>query len=95
MKTSTTSFVTIKFRSRYLSAELEEVKMMNEQLKALTPTPSPKNEERTITLTGTTSESVTLDPDETASFTYAPTLSTYTPGHYYLYPVSRVSGQEK
>ena len=40
-------------------------------------------------------ESVTLDPDETASFTYAPTLSTYTPGHYYLYPVSRVSGQEK
>ena len=50
-----------KFRSRYLSAELEEVKMMNEQLKALTPTPSPKNEERTITLTGTTSESVTLD----------------------------------
>ena len=50
-----------KFRSRYLSAELEEVKMMNEQLKALTPTPSPKNEERTITLTGTTSEVVTLD----------------------------------
>ena len=35
--------------------------MMNEQLKALTPTPSPKNEERTITLTGTTSEVVTLN----------------------------------
>ena len=50
-----------KFRSRYLSAELEELKIMNEQLKALTPTPSPKNEERTITLTGTTSEAVTLD----------------------------------
>ncbi|MBO7661021.1 MAG: LytTR family transcriptional regulator DNA-binding domain-containing protein [Bacteroidaceae bacterium] len=50
-----------KFRSRYLLAELEEVKMMNEQLKALTPTPSPKNEECSITLTGTTSEAVTLD----------------------------------
>jgi len=31
-----------KFRSRYLAAELEEIRLLNEQLKSLTPSPSPK-----------------------------------------------------
>ena len=62
-----------KFRSRYLAAELEETKLMNEQLKKLQRESSPDLSERrvemidqekskdTITLTGTTSESVTLE----------------------------------
>ena len=45
-----------KFRSRYLAAELEELKLLNEQLKKMqTSSESP------ITLEGSTNESVTLD----------------------------------
>ena len=40
-------------------------------------------------------ESVTLEPNETASFTYNPNFSSYASAHYNIYPVSRVSGQEK
>ena len=47
-----------KFRSRYLAAELEETRLLNEQLKNMqgeaSPTPS-------LTLTGTTNESINLD----------------------------------
>ena len=47
-----------KFRSRYLAAELEETRLLNEQLKNMqgeaSPTPS-------LTLTGTTNESISLD----------------------------------
>ena len=61
-----------KFRSRYLAAELEETRLMNEQLKKLQREASPDLSERrvemidqeeskdTITLMGATSESVTL-----------------------------------
>ena len=61
-----------KFRSRYLAAELEETRQLNEQLKILqreaSPSPSEKKGEEntpeeskdTITLTGTTNESITL-----------------------------------
>jgi len=45
-----------KFRSRYLAAELEELRLLNEQLKKMqTSSESP------ITLEGSTNESVTLD----------------------------------
>ena len=48
-----------KFRSRYLAEELEETKLLNEQLKAIKPSPvSPDS--AYITLSGTTSETVTL-----------------------------------
>ena len=62
-----------KFRSRYLAAELEETRLMNEQLKKLqreaSAAPSEGKDERdaqekskgTITLTGNTNESVTLE----------------------------------
>ena len=62
-----------KFRSRYLAAELEETRQLNEQLKKLqsetSPTPSKEKGEKntleesrgTLTLTGTTNESVTLE----------------------------------
>ena len=62
-----------KFRSRYLAAELEETRQLNEQLKRLQSEASPdlsegKGEEinheatkGTLTLTGTTNESVTLE----------------------------------
>ena len=60
-----------KFRSRFLAAELEETRLLNEQLRALTspsakssrPTPSSEGGagSTTVTLTGTTNESVTLD----------------------------------
>ena len=50
-----------KFRSRYLAAELEETRLLNEQLKNMqgetSPTPS-------LTLTGTTNESISLDISE-------------------------------
>jgi len=63
-----------KFRSRYLSAELEETKLLNEQLKKLqdsnagvpqqteddTPS-SDKNQDSQVTLEGTTNEHVTLE----------------------------------
>ena len=47
-----------KFRSRYLAAELEETKMLNEQLKEHPQSLSAV--EDTVTLIGTTSETVTL-----------------------------------
>lgn len=54
-----------KFRSRYLSAELEETRMLNEQLQNLhneaeTADYAP-NPEKEITLAGTTSEKITLN----------------------------------
>ena len=33
-----------KFRSKYLEMELEDIRILNEQLKSLTPSPSPKEE---------------------------------------------------
>lgn len=66
-----------KFRSRYLAAELEETRLLNEQLKKLQthpeeniseqsiyPSPSQGGvggESETLTLTGTTNESISLD----------------------------------
>ena len=48
-----------KFRSRYLAEELAETKLLNEQLKAIKPSPvSPAPAD--LTLTGTTNETVTL-----------------------------------
>ena len=56
-----------KFRSQFLAMELEETRKLNEQLKSLTPIPSPNGEgsecsdvEGEVTLRGTTSESVML-----------------------------------
>jgi DNA-binding LytR/AlgR family response regulator len=58
-----------KFRSRYLAAELEETRLMNEQLKKLqtssqhSPQPTPEgsiNQDSQITLEGNTNEHVTL-----------------------------------
>ena len=58
-----------KYRSKYLAMELEETRLLNEQLKTLqTPTSSPSTQPSQpteeaggeLTLTGTTNESVTL-----------------------------------
>ena len=46
-----------KFRSRYLAAELEETRLLNEQLKKLQPV----NQESQITLEGSTNEHVSLE----------------------------------
>ena len=48
-----------KFRSRYLAEELAETKLLNEQLKAIKPTPV-SSDPSDVTLTGTTNETVTL-----------------------------------
>ncbi len=48
-----------KFRSRYLAEELEEAKLLNEQLQALKPSPVSSHTSE-ITLSGTTNETVTL-----------------------------------
>ncbi len=48
-----------KFRSRYLAEELEEAKLLNEQLQALKPSPV-SSHTSDITLSGTTNETVTL-----------------------------------
>ena len=51
-----------KFRSRFLAAELEETRLLNEQLRSLTPAPSPIGERSSqIVLSGTTSEKITLN----------------------------------
>ena len=59
-----------KFRSRYLAMELEETRLLNEELKKMqepghsspneVEKPSEKNLQQEVTLTGTTNESVTL-----------------------------------
>ena len=58
-----------KFRSKYLAMELEETRLLNEELKEIqqktSPTPIPKQSsemklEEAFTLTGTTNESLTL-----------------------------------
>jgi hypothetical protein len=65
-----------KYRSRYLAAELEETRLLNEQLKKMTASPRPSNgsgeetasdaslplagQEETTTLSGTTSETIRL-----------------------------------
>jgi len=46
-----------KFRSRYLAAELEETRLLNERLKAR---PQPAAESSELTLSGSTSETVSL-----------------------------------
>ena len=48
-----------KFRSRYLAEELEEAKLINEQLKTIKPSPVLARPSG-ITLSGTTNETVTL-----------------------------------
>lgn len=48
-----------KFRSRYLAEELAETKLLNEQLKAIKPSPV-SSAQADLTLTGTTNETVTL-----------------------------------
>ena len=48
-----------KFRSRYLAMELAETKLLNEQLKAIKPSPV-SSAPADLTLTGTTNETVTL-----------------------------------
>ena len=48
-----------KFRSRYLAEELEEAKLLNEQLQTLKPSPVLSHTSE-ITLSGTTNETVTL-----------------------------------
>ena len=48
-----------KFRSRYLAEELEEAKLINEQLKTIKPSPVLARPS-CITLSGTTNETVTL-----------------------------------
>lgn len=48
-----------KFRSRYLAEELEEAKLLNDQLQALKPSPV-SSHTSDITLSGTTNETVTL-----------------------------------
>ena len=48
-----------KFRSRYLAEELAETKLLNEQLKAIPPSPV-SSAPADLTLTGTTNETVTL-----------------------------------
>ena len=71
-----------KFRSRYLSAELEETRLMNEQLKKLqaSPTPSERGENHPpasaprVTLTGTTNETVSL---EIADLSYIEAVGNY------------------
>lgn len=47
-----------KFRSRYLEAELEETRLLNEQLKTAQ---RPQQKDDTLTLTGSTNETVTLN----------------------------------
>jgi len=50
-----------KFRSKYLAMELEETRLLNEQLKGIqSEKPSEKSFQQEITLTGTTNETVTL-----------------------------------
>ena len=52
-----------RFRSLYLAAELEEVRQLNEQLSKVKEE-VPKAEIGTVTLAGTTSESITLAVDD-------------------------------
>ncbi len=49
-----------KFRSRYLTAELEETRLLNEQLSKSQHSENIINSAETITLTGSTSETITL-----------------------------------
>ena len=49
-----------KFRSRYLTAELEETKALNEQIKNIAQS-APEEKPETLTLEGSTNEKVTVD----------------------------------
>jgi len=49
-----------KFRSRYMEAELEEMRQLNEQLSKLQTSDAPVKTPESIVLTGSTSETVTL-----------------------------------
>ncbi len=49
-----------KFRSRYLAAELEEMRLLNEQLTCVRKSADSEQPLNIITLTGTTSETLTL-----------------------------------
>ena len=59
-------FWRFKFRSRFLAMELEETRLLNEQLGSLTSVPSQndKGSSQSVTLSGTTSENITLNIDD-------------------------------
>ncbi len=67
-----------KFRSRYLAEELEETKLMNEQLKATKPSPVISNPSD-ITLSGTTNETVTL---QVSNLLYIDAVGNYVKVHH-------------
>ncbi len=65
-----------KFRSRFLQVKLKETQLLNKQLKTAQ---QPQQKEGTITLTGTTNESVTL---ATADLLYIEAIGNYVKIHY-------------
>jgi len=67
-----------KFRSRYLAEELDEMRLLNEKLKTPAELPSAAPVE-TITLTGTTSDTLTLD---IADLLYAEAVGNYVKVYY-------------
>ena len=74
-----------KFRSRYLAIELEETRLLNDQLKKMGQGTNHKDREATpaldtsLTLTGTTSETVTL---QIADLLYIETVGNYVKVYY-------------
>ena len=68
-----------KFRSRYLATELEETKKLNEQLKALQPSPVLSNSSD-IVLSGTTNETVALN---VANLLYIEAVGNYVKVHHF------------
>ena len=67
-----------KFRSRYLAEELEEAKLLNEQLKAIKPSPVLARPSG-ITLSGTTNETVTL---QVSNLLYIDAVGNYVKVHH-------------
>ena len=65
-----------KFRSKYLTIELEETRQLNEQLKKSQPTGLSES----LTLTGTTNESVTL---QISHLLYIEAVGNYVKVHYW------------
>ena len=63
-----------KFRSRYLAAELEEVRLLNEQLQRVRTAAEVAEPSSEVVLTGTTSESVTLSAHD---LLYAESIGNY------------------
>ena len=75
---SWSNFFETLFRSRYLAEELEETKLMNEQLKATKPSPVISNPSD-ITLSGTTNETVTL---QVSNLLYIDAVGNYVKVHH-------------